>query len=91
MCQLEDGESSHLVAVHVPNVFPQVKFDAKDDYGYNANYNILQKALKTQGIDKVIRPDALMRGKPLDNLEFIQWLKHYCTNTSSGDVPRPSI
>merc|ERR1712160_159828 len=62
-----------------------VKFDAKDDYGYNANYNILQKALKLQKIDKVIRPDALMRGKPLDNLEFIQWLKHYCTNSSSGD------
>merc|ERR1712166_189313 len=62
-----------------------VKFDARDDYGYNANYNILTNALKKLGIDKVIRPDALMRGKPLDNLEFIQWLKHYCTNVSSGE------
>jgi len=62
-----------------------VKFDARDDYGYNNNYNILTNALKKLGIDKVIRPDALMRGKPLDNLEFIQWLKHYCTNVSSGE------
>jgi len=59
-----------------------VKFEAKDEYSYNINYQILQKAFKFLHIDKVIRPDALMRGKPLDNLEFIQWLKHYCTHVS---------
>merc|ERR1712028_39965 len=78
-CQLL--HSVNRKAVNLKNV----KFDARDDYGFNINYQILQKAFKLQKIDKVIRPDALMRGKPLDNLEFIQWLKHYCTNSSSGD------
>eukprot|EP00658_Telonema_sp_P-2_P016418 TRINITY_DN1636_c0_g1_i1.p1 TRINITY_DN1636_c0_g1~~TRINITY_DN1636_c0_g1_i1.p1 ORF type:complete len:306 (-),score=107.35 TRINITY_DN1636_c0_g1_i1:441-1358(-) len=62
-----------------------VKFDGRDEYSYNINYNLLQKAFKHLQIDKVIRPDALMRGKPLDNLEFIQWLKHYCTHVSSEE------
>merc|ERR1711865_901886 len=62
-----------------------VKFDAKDDYSYNINYNLLQKAFKFLHIDKIIRPDALMRGRPLDNLEFIQWLKHYCTHVSTEE------
>jgi len=62
-----------------------VKFDAKDDYSYNINYNTMQKAFKILNIDKIIRPDALMRGKPLDNLEFIQWLKHYCTHVGGEE------
>merc|ERR1712028_88351 len=78
-CQLL--HSVNRKAVNLKNV----KFDARDDYGFNINYQILQKAFKVMKIDKVIRPDALMRGKPLDNLEFIQWLKHYCTNVSSGE------
>merc|ERR1712166_1070333 len=78
-CQLL--HSVNRKAVNLKNV----KFDARDDYGFNINYQILQKAFKVMKIDKVIRPDALMRGKPLDNLEFIQWLKHYCTNVSSTE------
>jgi RP/EB family microtubule-associated protein len=75
-CQLL--HSVNRKAVNLKNV----KFDAKDEYSYNINYQILQKAFKVLHIDKVIRPDALMRGKPLDNLEFIQWLKHYCTHVA---------
>lgn len=78
-CQLL--HSVNRKAVNLKNV----KFDARDDYGFNINYQILQKAFKVMKIDKVIRPDALMRGKPLDNLEFIQWLKHYVTNVSSTE------
>eukprot|EP00656_Telonema_subtile_P012938 TRINITY_DN16550_c0_g1_i1.p2 TRINITY_DN16550_c0_g1~~TRINITY_DN16550_c0_g1_i1.p2 ORF type:complete len:288 (+),score=100.71 TRINITY_DN16550_c0_g1_i1:154-1017(+) len=62
-----------------------VKFEARDEYSYNINFNLLQKAFKVLHIDKIIRPDALMRGKPLDNLEFIQWLKHYCTHVSTEE------
>merc|ERR1711935_98366 len=78
-CQLL--HSVNRKAVNLKNV----KFDARDDYGFNINYQILQKAFKFLHIDKIIRPDALMRGKPLDNLEFIQWLKHYCTHVSTEE------
>merc|ERR1711934_120561 len=58
----------------------QIKFEAKSEYEYTINYNIVQKAMKKLNIDKVIPCEALMKGKPLDNIEFCQWLKHYYSN-----------
>merc|ERR1712216_587733 len=55
----------------------QVKFTGKSEYEYTINYNIVQKAMKNLNIEKIIPSEALMKGKPLDNIEFCQWLKHY--------------
>lgn len=60
----------------------QIKFDGKSEYEFTINYNIVQKAMKLLKIDKVIPSEALMKGKPLDNIEFCQWLKHYHTNVA---------
>jgi len=60
----------------------QVKFQAKSEYEYTINYNIVQKAMKNLHIDKIIPCEALMKGKPLDNIEFCQWLKHYYSNVA---------
>jgi len=60
----------------------QVKFLGKSEYEYTINYNILQKAMKILHIDKIIPTEALMKGKPLDNIEFCQWIKHYYTNVA---------
>ena len=38
--------------------------------------------MKKLSIDKVIPAEALMKGKPLDNIEFCQWLKHYYSNVA---------
>jgi len=61
----------------------QIKFDGKSEYEYTINYNIVQKAMKILKIDKVIPSEALMKGKPLDNIEFCQWLKHYHNHVAS--------
>ena len=60
---------------------------AKDTYEYTKNYKILQSAFLKNGIQKVfyfyipnlqnIDVDRLIKGRPQDNLEFMQWLKQY--------------
>jgi len=55
----------------------QIRWEAKSEYDYTINFNLVQKALKKLKVDKVIPAEALMKGKPLDNIEFCQWLKHY--------------
>merc|ERR1711871_310233 len=62
-----------------------IKWGAKSDYGYTINYNLVQKAMKNLHIDKMIPAEALMKGKPLDNIEFCQWLKHYYTNVAVAE------
>merc|ERR1711907_771809 len=34
--------------------FDQIKFEGKSEYEYTQNYNLMQKAMKNLGIDKVI-------------------------------------
>jgi len=57
-----------------------IKWGAKSEYEYTMNYNIVQKAMAALKINKIIPSEALMKGKPLDNIEFCQWLKHYYSN-----------
>ena len=64
-----------------------MNFVAKDAYEYTKNYKILQSACLKNGIQKVssftqshlqnIDVDRLIKGRPQDNLEFMQWLKQY--------------
>jgi RP/EB family microtubule-associated protein len=63
----------------------QVKFQGKSEYEYTINYGIVHKAMKTLNIEKVIPSEALMKGKPLDNIEFVQWLKHYHSHVASEE------
>ena len=61
----------------------QIKWEAKSEYDYTINFNLVQKALKNLKVDKAIPAEALMKGKPLDNIEFCQWLKHYYTHVAT--------
>ncbi|KAE8729643.1 Microtubule-associated protein RP/EB family member 1B [Hibiscus syriacus] len=47
----------------------KVNFDAKTEYDMIQNY-------------KHIEVNRLVKGRPLDNLEFLQWLKRYCDSVN---------
>ena len=63
----------------------KVNFAAKEPYEYTKNYKILQSAFLKCNISKVgscrvgdwqnIDVERLIKGRPQDNLEFMQWLK----------------
>lgn len=63
----------------------QIKFEGKSEYEYTINYGIVHKAMKALNIEKVIPSEALMKGKPLDNIEFVQWLKHYHSHVATEE------
>jgi len=97
-CQIMDAIYPGQVALH------KIKWDAKQEYEYVANFKILQTVFEKMGIDKYIDVGKLVKGKYQDNLEFLQWIKRYYelhTNggeynalerrkDTSGKVPKPA-
>jgi len=64
----------------------KVNFGAKYDYEYSKNWKVVQEVFNSQGVQKPVDIGKLTKAKYQDNLEFMQWMKHFFDSKYSGQA-----
>ncbi|CAA7028348.1 unnamed protein product [Microthlaspi erraticum] len=77
-CQMLDITFPGAVPMH------KVNFDAKNEYEMIQNYEVMQEVFTKLKITKPLEVNRLVKGRPLDKLEFRQWLKRFCDSINGG-------
>ncbi|KAI8892462.1 calponin homology domain-containing protein [Globomyces pollinis-pini] len=69
----------------------KVKFQAKHEWEYVANFKVLQAAFDKHKIDNFIPVERLIKCKFQDNLEFLQWIKKFWDQYYPGGTYEPRV
>ena len=82
-CQIMDA--AHWSG-HGEGVVPmrRVNFEAKSEHEFVQNYKVLQLVFETLHVAKNVEVQKLIKARPLDNLEFLQWMKRYYDTATGG-------
>lgn len=65
--------------------FQKINWTARNDYEFVNNFKIVQKVMMANNISKPIPIDKLVKAKYQDNLEFLQWFKHFFECRYNGE------
>lgn len=71
-----------------PGTIPikKVKFNTKLETDYISNFKHLQNCFNKNGVDKVVPIEKLVKGKYMENFEFVQWFKKFFDANYSGEM-----
>jgi len=71
-----------------PGTIPikKVKFTSKLETDYISNFKHLQNCFNKNGVDKVVPIEKLVKGKYMENFEFVQWFKKFFDANYAGET-----
>lgn len=71
-----------------PGTIPikKIKFTSKLETDFISNFKHLQNCFNKNGVDKVVPIEKLVKGKYMENFEFVQWFKKFFDANYDGEL-----